>query len=83
MLRSHGFSPAGPDSVVLTYELAGEPVSQDTDSGPFSYFWRHQGELFSRLDKVYRGRLTQQAANLWSTGGHIAPPPAQAPCLRT
>jgi hypothetical protein len=42
-LRSRGPSPTVPDSVVLTCELAGEPVGQDTDSGLFSYFQRHRG----------------------------------------
>jgi IS5 family transposase len=51
-LRSRGPSPTVSDSVVLTCELAGEPVGRDTDKGLFQYFRRHHQNLFPKLDEV-------------------------------
>jgi hypothetical protein len=65
-LRTRGPDPTLDDSEVLTMEIAGEFLGQDTDTGILRYFRLHHRGLFPRLGEVHRTTFARQAANLWA-----------------
>ncbi len=70
-LRTRGPQPLLHDSEVLTMEIAGEFLGQDTDSGIYRYFRLHHRSLFPRLQLVHRTTFLRQAANLWAVKAQL------------
>jgi hypothetical protein len=64
-IRQRGKEPSLADSEVITMEVVGEFLGLDTDSGIYSYFYRHYLAWFPRLQRVDRTMFARQAANLW------------------
>lgn len=62
-LRSRGFAPALCDSEVITMEIVGEFLGNDTDKGIWEYFLCHWQHLFPAIG--CRTTFARQAANLW------------------
>lgn len=63
-LRQRGFEPKLSDAEVLTMEIVGEYVGQETDKGIYQYFKRHWSHWFPDLPD--RSNFLRQAANLWA-----------------
>ena len=70
-LRTRGPQPLLCDSEVLTMEIAGEFLGQDTDAGIYRYFRLHHRALFPRLQAVHRTTFLRQAANLWAVKAQL------------
>lgn len=63
-LRGRGFAPKLSDAEVLTIEVAGEILGNNSDAEIWAYFRRHWLSLFPALGS--RTTFTRQAANLWA-----------------
>jgi len=62
-LRRRGPQPALTDSEVITMEIVGEFLGQDTDKGIWEYFRRHWRAWFPALGS--RSQFARQASDLW------------------
>jgi hypothetical protein len=64
-LRQRGPQPTLADSEVLTIEVVGAFLGMSTDKQVFTYFRRHWGAYFPKLQEVHRTTYVRQSANLW------------------
>lgn len=63
-LRTGGFPPKLTDSEVITMDIVGEFLGEDTDVGIWKYFKTHWLKLFPRLGS--RSNYVKQSASLWN-----------------
>ena len=61
--RSRGFTPQLTDAEIITMELVGEFLGQDTDKGIWQYFKNHWSHYFPNLES--RSNFAKHASNLW------------------
>ena len=62
--RSRGFTPRLSDAEIITMELVGEFLGQDTDKGIWQYFKNHWSHYFPGLGS--RSNFAKHASNLWN-----------------
>lgn len=63
--RQRGPQPTLSDSELLTIEVVGSFIGQDTDKGMFLFFQQHYGHWFPALTTIHRTTFVRQSANLW------------------
>lgn len=62
-LRQRGFEPKLSDAEVITMDIVGEFIGQNTDVGIWRYFSQHWKSMFPKLGS--RSNYVKQSANLW------------------
>lgn len=62
--RSRGYTPKLTDAEVITMEIVGEFLQQDTDKGIWQYFKKHWHHYFPNIGS--RSNFAKHASNLWA-----------------
>jgi len=68
-LRRRGFQPKLSDAEVITMDIVGEFIGQDTDKGIWYYFKSHWHDWFPGIGS--RSNFVKQSANLWRLKQHL------------